>query len=127
MAIDAANPHRSTRIALEAAPRQGGSADAATPFEAREIQRRLQDFFARVNAKRPPSRAEQDAFAARLLAWVDGSAQARRALAGAYRAMPASQAMERDIFRGMLVPSPQGRALVLDEANQIWASKDKGL
>ncbi|WP_155521929.1 MULTISPECIES: hypothetical protein [Xanthomonas translucens group] len=24
-------------------------------------------------------------------------------------------------------PSAQGRALVLDQANQIWASKDKGL
>ncbi|QNH12791.1 hypothetical protein [Xanthomonas sp. SI] len=125
--LSAANPYRPTRPVVEDAPTHAGIADAAMPFEAGEIQRRLQEFFARVNANPPPSRAEQDAFAARLLAAVDGSAEARQAVAEAYRAMPASQAMERDMLRGMLVPSPQGRALVLDEANQIWASKDKGL
>jgi hypothetical protein len=127
MAIDATNPHRSAQAAIEDAPMRDGAADAATPFDAGEVQRRLREFFARVNANPPPSRAERDAFAARLLASVDGSAEARQAVAEAYRAMPASQAMERDMLRGMLVPSPQGRALVLDEANQIWAGKDKGL
>ncbi|WP_235444040.1 hypothetical protein [Xanthomonas graminis] len=127
MAVDAATAHRSGRTAGADAPPRDGIADAATPFEAGEIQRRLQEFFARVNANPPPSRADQDAFAARFLASVYASDAARQAVAGAYRAMPASQAMERDMLRGMLVPSLQGRALVLDEANRIWAGKDKGL
>lgn len=128
---NATNSHRARQIAGEDAKAQSSLANLAdaptTLLIASEVQRHLHDFFARVDSSTPPSRVEQDIFAAQLLASIESSGEARQAVADAYRAMPASQAMERDMLRGMLVTSPQGRALVLDEANQIWASKDKGL
>lgn len=101
--------------------------EANKPFTASDVQYHLKSFYARFSADPPMSRAERDAFTARLSAAIEASPETRRAVADFYSQMPAKDAMERDILRNMLSLSPEGNAMLMDEAKRIWDSKDKSL
>ncbi|MCC4600719.1 hypothetical protein [Xanthomonas melonis] len=97
------------------------------PFAASEVQYHLKSFYARFYADPPMSRAERDVFAQRLAIAIDADPNTKRAVADFYGQMPANNQMDRDVMRNMLAISPEGRSILLDEANRIWNSKDKSL
>ncbi|WP_236726822.1 hypothetical protein [Xanthomonas cannabis] len=97
------------------------------PFAAADVQYHLKSFYTRFYADPPMSRAERDAFAQRLAMAIDADPKTKKAVAEFYSQMPANNQMDRDVMRNMLAISPEGRSILLDEANRIWDSKDKSL
>ncbi|WP_233548954.1 hypothetical protein [Xanthomonas sp. CFBP 7698] len=97
------------------------------PFSAGDVQYHIKSFYARFYADPPMSRAERDAFAQRLAIAIDSDQNTKKAVADFYGQMPANNQMDRDVMRNMLAISPEGRSILLNEANRIWDSKDKTL
>ncbi|MCC4587253.1 hypothetical protein LL962_09075 [Xanthomonas sp. NCPPB 1067] len=102
-------------------------AERDTPFDAGEVQQRLQDFFDRWDSGHAMSQTQRDIFMSRLLSTIDSSPEARKAVAEYYSKIPAKDAANREIVQSMIVRSESGRQMMVDEANRIWANKDSSL
>ncbi|MFA8622470.1 hypothetical protein QT952_018785 [Xanthomonas campestris pv. campestris] len=103
------------------------NSETGKPFEAGEVQQRLQDFFDRWDSGHAMSLAERDIFMSRLLSTIDSSPEARKAVADYYARIPAKDAANREIVQNMIVRSESGIKMMVDEANRIWKSKDSSL
>lgn len=110
-----------------AADVQGAGSDAAAvkPFTAEEAVASLRGFVDKILKRDKLSSAEVEELQARLLASIESDPAVAKAVGQFYHDMPADQAMERDMLRSLLVGSSDGRGIVLQEANVIWASQSE--
>ncbi|PTT87747.1 hypothetical protein DBR42_11065 [Pelomonas sp. HMWF004] len=95
---------------------------AYTPEQAGQS---LREFFDKIVKRENLSSDEVDELRARLLTSIESNPEVVKLVEQFYRDLPAEQSMERDILRSMLVPSPVGRSIVLQEANAIWEGKSE--
>lgn len=93
-----------------------------TPEEAAES---LKAFFDKILKGENLSSKEIEELQARLLASIEGNPAVGKVVEQFYHGMPAKQGMERDMLRSLLVESPAGRGIVLQEANAIWEGKSE--
>jgi hypothetical protein len=95
------------------------------PFTPEEAAENLRAFFDKVMKLEDLSSTEVDELQARLLASIESNPAVTKVVEQFYHNMPGERGMERDMLRSLLVVSPAGRSIVLQEANSIWENKSE--
>lgn len=102
------------------APADAGSVRLLTPAETAES---LRAFVDKIRKRENLTSSEVEELQARLLASIEGNLDIVKVVQQFYHNMPVEQGMERDMLRSLLVASPAGRSIVLQEADTIWEDK----
>jgi hypothetical protein len=125
-ASDASSTMSAVAGAVQGAPgSDAADAGAVKPFTGDEASASLRGFLDKIQKRENLSSQEVEELQARLLASIESDPGVGKAVEQFYHNMPAEQAMERDMIRSLLVASPAGRSIVLQEANAIWDSKSE--
>ncbi|WP_423599446.1 hypothetical protein [Roseateles sp. MS654] len=95
------------------------------PFTPEQAGQSLHALFERIQKQQNVSEEEMEELRERLLTSIESNPQVGKEVEQFYHAMPAELGMERDMLRSMLVYSPAGREIVLQEANAIWEGKSE--
>ena len=98
---------------------------AVKPFNADEAGASLRHFVDKILKRQNLTAQEVEELQTRLLAGIETDPAVGKAVEQFYHGMPAEQGMERDMLRALLVASPAGRGIVLQEANAIWEGKNE--
>ncbi|HWW68316.1 MAG TPA: hypothetical protein VN089_00075 [Duganella sp.] len=102
------------------APADASAVKLLTPAETAES---LRAFVDKIRKRENLTSNEVEELQARLLASIEGNLDIVKVVQQFYHNMPAEQGMERDMLRSLLVASPAGRSIVLQEADTIWEDK----
>lgn len=109
--------------ASASAPGDAASVKLLTPAETAES---LRSFVDKILKREKLTANEVEELQARVLASIEGNLEIVKVVREFYHNMPAEQGMERDMLRSLLVASPAGRSIVLQEADAIWEDKSVG-
>ena len=100
-------------------------ATAVKPYTAEEAADSLRAFVDQILKREKLSSKAVEELQTRLLASIESDPGIAKVVEQFYHNMPAEQGMERDMLRSLLVVSPVGRSIVLQEANAIWEGKSE--
>lgn len=100
-------------------------ASSVKPYTPEEAAGSLRAFVDKIQKRENLTAEEVEALQTRLLASIEGNIDTVKLVEQFYHNMPVEQSMERDMLRSLLVASPAGRSIVLQEANAIWEGKSE--